>query len=249
METPAGSGRHLRPLRTDVVRVTNLDDSGPGSLRDALENQPGPKVIVFEVSGNIRLQRGIDIGGSHGKDGEAKGSYITIAGQTAPSPGITLMHCGIEINANCHDILMQHIRIRPGDTTVGGVLRDGWTAVDGQRGVFSHPLNWKPNVGWGSKVGVTWNGSPLKESKDLEPNTWKWLKDTLFVNMGQDPASGKLVWIPSKTSISDPLELEGSFNREKGQSPPYRVVVDHCSFSWGGDMNVKTNGNNTTFTS
>jgi hypothetical protein len=140
IETPAGSGRHLSPIRTNVVRVTNLDDSGPGSLRDALENQLSPKVVIFEVSGNIRLQRGIDIGGSRGEDGETTGSYITIAGQTAPSPGITLMHCGIEINANCHDILMQHIRVRPGDTTVGGVLRDGWTAVDGQKGVFAHPL-------------------------------------------------------------------------------------------------------------
>jgi hypothetical protein len=40
METPAGSGRHLSPIRTNIVRVTNLDDSVSGSLRDALENQP-----------------------------------------------------------------------------------------------------------------------------------------------------------------------------------------------------------------
>ena len=167
IETPAGSGRHLRPIHTNIVRVTNLDDSGPGSLRDALENCSGPKVIVFDVSGNIKLQTGIDIGDGSAEDGEATGSYITVAGQTAPSPGITLMHCGIEINPSCHDILLQHLRIRPGDTTVGGILREGWTAVDNERGVFSHPLNWKPNVAWGSGVGVTWNGSPLKSREIL----------------------------------------------------------------------------------
>ena len=56
------------------------------------------------------------------------------------------------------------------------------------------------------------------------------------------------MWLPSKTGISDPIELEGSNIEVKGRNPPYNVAVDHCSFSWGGDMNVKTNGNNTTFT-
>jgi hypothetical protein len=60
-----------------------------------------------------------------GKDVHTQGSDITIAGQTAPSPGITLTLCGVEMKPNCHDILVQHIRIRPGDTKVGGVLRDG----------------------------------------------------------------------------------------------------------------------------
>jgi hypothetical protein len=60
-----------------------------------------------------------------GKDGHTQGSDITIAGQTAPSSGITLTLRGIELNAECHDILIQHIRICSGDTTVGGVLRDG----------------------------------------------------------------------------------------------------------------------------
>ncbi|MBW2741255.1 MAG: hypothetical protein JRE64_20975, partial [Deltaproteobacteria bacterium] len=90
IDTPAGSGRHLSTPKTTVYKVTNLNDSGPGSLRDALENQNSPKVIIFEVSGNIELKSGITIGGFTGNYAKTKGSYITIAGQTAPSPGITI---------------------------------------------------------------------------------------------------------------------------------------------------------------
>lgn len=89
-ETPAGSGRHLATPNTTVYRVTNLNDSGSGSLRYGLEEVSCPKVIIFEVSGNITLSENIIIGGWVGNDGETKGSYITIAGQTAPSPGITI---------------------------------------------------------------------------------------------------------------------------------------------------------------
>lgn len=74
-------------------------------------------MIVFEVSGNIELKRSILIGGFTGSTCSTKGNYITIAGQTAPSPGITLKNYGLRIERNCHDILVQHLRIRPGDTS------------------------------------------------------------------------------------------------------------------------------------
>ena len=92
-----------------VIKVTNLNDSGPGSLRAALEAS-GPRIVVFEVSGTITLSR--DIGISN--------PYITIAGQTAPSPGITLKNFGI--SPSTHDILIQHIRVRVGDQGGNGDL-------------------------------------------------------------------------------------------------------------------------------
>ena len=87
-----------------ILRVTNLNDSGAGSLRAALE-ATGPRTVVFEVSGTIPLSNHIYI----------RSPFITIAGQTAPSPGITLRNAGIQVEAS--DVLIQHLRIRVGDTT------------------------------------------------------------------------------------------------------------------------------------
>ena len=85
-----------------ILRVTNLNADGPGSFKWAVE-QPGKRIIVFEVSGAIDLGFGtITI----------KEPDLTIAGQTAPSPGITLIRGGIDIGT--HDVIIQHIRVRVG---------------------------------------------------------------------------------------------------------------------------------------
>src|SRR5690606_19911616 len=91
-----------------VYRVTNLNDSGPGSLRYGVQEIEGPRVIVFEVSGVIELESDIIV------PPRKRGNYahLTIAGQTAPPPGITLKNAGISIQN--HDVLIQHIAIRPG---------------------------------------------------------------------------------------------------------------------------------------
>ena len=86
-----------------VVAVTNLNDDGEGSFRNALEKFPGePLTIIFKVSGIIELQTKIQI----------KRSNLTIAGQTAPSPGITIIKGGIDVKT--HDVIIRHIRVRTG---------------------------------------------------------------------------------------------------------------------------------------
>lgn len=97
-----------------IIRVTTLNPDGPGSLKAALEAK-GPRIVVFEVGGVI------DMGLT---SWDIKEPYLTIAGQTAPSPGITLIRGGIDVKT--HDVIVRHIRIRTG--VDGQAKRSGWEA-------------------------------------------------------------------------------------------------------------------------
>lgn len=97
-----------------VIRVTNLDADGPGSLKAALEAS-GRRIVVFEVGGVI------DLGLTTVNIDDP---YLTIAGQTAPSPGITIIRGGFDIRT--HDVIVRHIRIRSGVS--GKPKRSDWEA-------------------------------------------------------------------------------------------------------------------------
>jgi Pectate lyase len=106
-ETPGGRGGQ-------IIRVTNLNVDGPGSLRAAIATK-GPRIVVFEVAGQIDL----------GKTSiEIKEPFLTIAGQTAPSPGITIIKGGIDVKT--HDVIIRHIRVRTGAD--GAPRMSGWEA-------------------------------------------------------------------------------------------------------------------------
>ena len=94
--TQGGRGR-------TVYRVTNLNDSGPGSLRHGLSE--GGRCIVFDVGGTISLQGNIYL----------SAPFVTIDGLSAPSPGITLVGSGIVLNGQwgeVHDIIIRGLRFR-----------------------------------------------------------------------------------------------------------------------------------------
>lgn len=102
--------------------VTNLADDGPGSLRFALE-MPGPTIVKFKVGGVIRLAKPLKIREDH----------VTVAGETAPSPGITVWGAPLRIRAN--DVIVRHLRVRvgaePGSTPDD---RDGITILGDKNG-------------------------------------------------------------------------------------------------------------------
>lgn len=85
-----------------VMIVTNLNDSGPGSLREAVEAE-GPRTVVFEVDGDIHLETPLRI----------NNDFITIAGQSAPGDGICLCDCPMIVNAS--EVIVRYIRCRLGD--------------------------------------------------------------------------------------------------------------------------------------
>ena len=85
-----------------IIRVTNLEADGPGSFKAALEAK-GPRIVVFEVGGVIDMKR---------KELNIREPHLTIAGQTAPSPCITLIKTGLNIRAS--QVIVRHIRVRTG---------------------------------------------------------------------------------------------------------------------------------------
>ncbi|WP_316810954.1 polysaccharide lyase [Pedobacter heparinus] len=96
-----------------VIAVTNLGDSGPGSLRAALETE-GPRIVVFRVAGTIKVDGDLNI--NH--------PDITIAGQSAPGDGICIAGT---LNINTHNVIIRHMRVRrgvpsggQGDDNIGG---------------------------------------------------------------------------------------------------------------------------------
>lgn len=95
-----------------VIKVTTLERNGEGSLREALEAS-GPRIVVFEVGGVIDLEM---------KTLRIDEPFVTIAGQTAPSPGITIVRGGVSVRT--HDVSIQHLAVRPGDA--GQAKRSGW---------------------------------------------------------------------------------------------------------------------------
>ncbi len=84
-----------------LITVTMLADSGPGSLREALEAQ-GPRIIVFSVEGTINLQTRL----------RCTNGRVTIDGGSAPGQGITLLNHGIQFRGDCDDIVVRNLRIR-----------------------------------------------------------------------------------------------------------------------------------------
>ncbi|WP_114782413.1 polysaccharide lyase [Botryobacter ruber] len=89
-----------------VYVVTSLEDSGPGTLREACE-KGGARIVVFNVAGIIKLKSPLIV----------RAPYITIAGQTAPGDGVCV--AGESFWINTHDVVIRHMRFRRGETYVG----------------------------------------------------------------------------------------------------------------------------------
>lgn len=148
-----------------VIKVTNLNDDGPGSFREAVMN-PNPRIVIFEISGTITLKSDLTI----------KSPYLTIAGQTAPGDGICLKGWPLNI-AETHDIIIRSLRVRPG--TESGLLGSDINAAEIRKSsniIFDHcSFSWSCDEGlnnWhgGENMTIQWcmMSEPLNKSIHLK---------------------------------------------------------------------------------
>jgi pectate lyase len=126
-----------------VYQVTNLDDSGPGSLRACAE-AGRPRICVFRTGGAIRLRSQLDI----------EDPYLTVAGQTAPGGGITLRlsprYPKATLKIETHDVIIRGIRVRPGASTRSTSQRRGITIEGGAHDVIIDHVS----VSWATDTNI-----------------------------------------------------------------------------------------------
>ena len=121
-----------------VIKVTNLNDGGPGSLRAAVEAE-GPRTVVFDVGGKIVLESKLVV----------RNPFLTIAGQTAPGKGICIANYNLGL-LGTHDVVIRFLRVRPGDTS--GETLDGMGMASTDHSIFDHcSISWTQDESFSSR--------------------------------------------------------------------------------------------------
>lgn len=195
-----------------IHEVTNLSDGPnpgpPGSLRAALRAS-GPRIVVFRTSGVIELQSAINI----------ENGNVTIAGQTAPSPGIAIHGAGLNFTAS--NVLVQHLRIRPGDkwSSVSTTNRDAISFTNStttiSNAVFDHcTFSWTLDElasTWYSWDNVTFHkcifAEPLHVSIHLDEGTFSPNVPQLAENLTSTKSPDSI----TTTTTSSPHAIGGQY--------------------------------------
>src|SRR5262245_54412031 len=139
--TAEGYGRFAAGGRGGrVIEVTNLNDSGPGSLRAAVEAS-GPRTVVFNVSGLITLESRLII--------RSTNSDLTIAGQTSPGKGICVRKYNVGM-LGAHDVVVRYLRVRPGN--ISGTTLDGMGMASSDNCIIDHcSISWTIDEAFSSR--------------------------------------------------------------------------------------------------
>jgi len=139
--TAEGYGRFAQGGRGGrVIHVTNLNDSGPGSLREAVEAE-GPRTVVFDVSGLITLESKLVVRKNNGN--------LTIAGQTAPGKGICLRKYNFGM-LGATNVIIRYMRVRPGN--ISGMTLDGMGMASSDHCIIDHcSISWTLDESFSSR--------------------------------------------------------------------------------------------------
>ena len=162
-----------------IIEVTNLNDSGEGSLRAAIDAN-GPRIIVFKVSGVIYLNSGLSI-----RNGD-----VTIAGETAPGDGITLANCGMGISGT--NVIVRYLSIRPGDQNA--TAQDGIDICAGKNVIVDHcSVSFATDETLSARPGGS--GATYSEVSDNVSVQWCMISESITYspNIGERHGMGSLI--------------------------------------------------------
>jgi pectate lyase len=204
----------------DVHHVTNLDDAGPGSLRDAVSKSK--RIVVFDVGGYIELKSILHVA-----------SDLTIAGQTAPGEGIGTMGSEVSFSSS-HNIICRYMRFRQGD--VNGEAKKCALNMHGCKNIMLDHLSIQ--FGRWDVVGLTESSNVTLQHSIIGPGIAPQrfgclcqaenvtFSHNLFLNNhGRNPkAKGKVQFI---NNVVYNWEL-GGYNLAHSQGKTYHDVINNC---------------------
>ena len=205
-----GFGKYAKGARAaaspTVYHVTNLNDSGTGSLRDAI-SQPG-RIVVFDVSGVINLKSRLVFSGN---------SYI--AGQTAPGDGIILYGNGVSFSS-ANDLIVRHLRIYMGKS--GDKGKDAAGIANGKGMIFDHM-----SVAWGldENFSINW------DSKGTEPGDIT-IQNSIIGQGIMTHSAGGLIQTNNGVSIIGCLYIDNSTRNPKVKG--LNQFINNVIYNWGG---------------
>ena len=141
-----------------VLHVTNLNDSGPGSLRAAVE-ATGPRTVVFDVSGLISLKSKLVF--------REENEFLTIAGQTAPGKGICIRNYTFG-GLGGRETILRFIRLRLGD--LSGETMDGMGFASCDHCIMDHcSISWTIDEAFSSRgaKNITFQRNLISEALNI----------------------------------------------------------------------------------
>ncbi|WP_100611544.1 pectate lyase family protein [Confluentibacter lentus] len=220
----------------EVFKVTNLNDSGAGSFRAALEASSSSRTIIFEVSGTINLSSPLKVP-----------SNTTIAGQTAfrnGGQGITIKSNGSYdstlMSISNSDIIIRYIRFRRGRGVNNEQNGDNVTVTSGNNIIFDHcSFSWSTDESfntWGTVTNLTLQNCIFSES--LMYSSHEYTTDPNHINYTDPHSMGSLIGLDSD-KISFYQNLFAHNNQRNpliGGVPPPKTdfeLVNNYIYNWG----------------